>query len=156
MRRLELKEPCTWYLTLKKCEAMMLLRGSFTGPLNALTLCNHAIKLVTYARLLGVTIDNKLTWSQHIFEEKKRFANKLNLLNCSCFLPLNTLLDFCFKIILPSVSFGLPIWGSFTNKDGFLHWRAAKLLVYGLARDMPTVEVLKIAKCDSLHFYVQS
>ena len=56
----------------------MLLRGSFTGPLNALTLCNHTIKLVTHARLLGVTIDDKLTWSQHIFEVKKSFANKLN------------------------------------------------------------------------------
>ena len=57
---------------------MMLLRGSFTGPLNALTVCNHTIKLVTHVRLLGVTIDNKLTWSQHIFEVKKSFANKLN------------------------------------------------------------------------------
>ena len=50
----------------------------------------------------------------------------------------------------------LPIWGSFTNKDGFLaleslHCRAAKL-IYGLMRDMPTTEVLKTAKWDSLHF----
>ena len=60
------------------------------------------------------------------------------------------------KIILPSVSHALPIWGSFTNKDGFLAlesllYRAAKL-IYGLTRDMPTVQVLKIAKWDSLHF----
>ena len=47
---------------------MMLLRGSFTCPLNTLTLCNHTIKWVTHARLLGVTIDNKLTRSHHIFE----------------------------------------------------------------------------------------
>ena len=32
----------------KKCEAMMLKRGSFTGPLNALVLCNHTIKWVTH------------------------------------------------------------------------------------------------------------
>ena len=69
----------------KKCEAMILPRGSFTGPLNALTLCNHKIKWVTHARLLGVTIDNKLTWSQHIFEVKKSFVNKLNLLKHSSF-----------------------------------------------------------------------
>ena len=60
------------------------------------------------------------------------------------------------KIILPSVSHALPIWGSFTNKDGFLALesllcRAAKL-IYGLTRNMPTVQVLKIAKWDSLHF----
>ena len=69
----------------KKCEAMMLLRGSFTGPLNALTLCNHTIKWVTHARLLGVTIDDKLKWAQHISEVKKSFVNKLNLLKRSSF-----------------------------------------------------------------------
>jgi len=57
----------------KKCEAMILLRGSLTGPLNALTLCDHTIKWVTHARLLGITIDNKLTWAQHISEVKKNF-----------------------------------------------------------------------------------
>ena len=59
---------------------MMLKRGSFTGSLNALALCSHTIKWVTYARLLGVTIDDKLTWAQHITEVKKSFVNKLNLL----------------------------------------------------------------------------
>ena len=94
----------------KKCEAMMLLRGSFTSPLNALTQCNHTIKWVTHARLLGVTIDDKLTWAQHISEVKKSFVNKLNLLKRSSFLPRNVLLDLHFKIILPSVSYALPIF----------------------------------------------
>ena len=47
---------------------MMLLRVSFTCPLNTLKPCNHTIKWVTHARLLGVTIDNKLTRPHHIFE----------------------------------------------------------------------------------------
>ena len=140
----------------KKCEAMMLVRGSFTGPLNALSMCNHTIKWVTHARILGVTIDDKLTWAQHISEVKKSFVNKLNLLKRSSFLPRNILFDLYFKIVLPSVSYALLIWGGFTNKDGFLaleslHCRAAKL-IYGLTRDMPTTEVLKTAKWDSLHF----
>ena len=133
---------------------MMLLRGRFTGPLNALTLCNHTIKWVTHARLLGVTMDDKLTWAQHISELKKSFGNKLNLLNRSSFLPRSILLDLNFTIILSSVSNALLVWGSFTNKDGFLtleslHCRADKL-IYGLMR--PTTEVLKTAKWDSLHF----
>jgi len=69
----------------------MLLRGSFTGPPNALALCNHTIKWVTharlFARLLGVTIDDKHTWAQHISEVKKYFVNKLNLLKRSSCLP---------------------------------------------------------------------
>ena len=117
----------------------MLLRGSFTGPLKALTLCNHTIKWVNYARLLHVTIDNKLTWSQHNFEVKENFVNKLNLLKRISFLPRYVLLDVYFKIIVPSVSYALPIWGSLTKEDGFLaleslHRRAAKL-ISGLTRD---------------------
>ena len=83
-------------------------------------------------------------------------SSTIKSLKRSSYLPRNKLLDLYFKIILPSVSYPLPIWGSFTNKDGFLaleslHCRAAKL-IYGLLRDMPAVEVYKIAKWDSLHF----
>ena len=128
----------------KKCEAMMLLRGSFTGLLNAVQPHNKMGNPRTIVSgLLGVTIDNKLAWSQHVFEVKKSFVNKLNLLKRSSFLPPNILVDLYFEIILPSVSYALPIWGSFMNKDGFLaleslHCKAAKL-IYGLTRDMPTV-----------------
>ena len=101
-------------------------------------------------------IHNHLTWSQHIFEVKKSFVNKLNLLKRSSFLSRDILKDVYLKTILPSVSYALPIWGSFTNKDRFLaleslRCRAAKL-INGLTRDMPSVEILKIAKWDSLHF----
>ena len=51
-----------------------------------------------------MTIDDKLTWAQHISEVKKSFVNKLNLLKRSSFLSRNVLLDLYFKIILPSVS----------------------------------------------------
>ena len=110
---------------------------------------------MTHAQLLGVTIEDKLIWAQHIFEVKKSFVNKLNLLKRSSFLPRNILLDYYSKIILSSVSYALPIWGSFTNKDGFLtlesqHCRGAKL-IYGLTRDIPTTEVLKTAEWNSLH-----
>jgi len=55
---------------------VMSLRGSFTGPLNARILCNHTIKWLTHARFLGATIDDKLTWPQHILEVKRSFVNK--------------------------------------------------------------------------------
>ena len=89
---------------------------------------------------------------------KKSFANKLILLKRSSFLPRNILLDVYFKI-LPSASYALPIWEIFTYKDRLkalksLHRRAAKL-INGLKRDIPTAEVLKIAKWDSI-LYVQS
>ena len=71
----------------KKCEAMSLYRGNYIGPLNTLRLGEQSKELVTHSRLLGVTIDNKLSLSRHILEVKKAFANKLNLIKRSRFLP---------------------------------------------------------------------
>ena len=64
----------------KKCEAMILHRGRFTGPLKELTLAQHTIKWVTHSRLLGVSIDDQLNWSLHVSVVKKGFVDKLNLL----------------------------------------------------------------------------
>ena len=80
--------------------------------------------------------------------------NKPRIFKRSRFLPCHMLLDLYFKIILPSVTYAWLIWGSFTNKDGFhalesLHCRAARL-IYCFTRDMPSVDVLKEAKWDSL------
>ena len=83
---------------------MMLLRGSFTGLLNTVEPHNKMDDPRTIVSgLLGVTIDNKLAWSQHIFEVKKSFVNKLNLLKRirSSFLPRNILVDLYFDKSYP-------------------------------------------------------
>ena len=101
------------------------------------------IKWVSHSRLIGVTVDNKLTWARHISELKRGFVNKLNLIKRSRFLPRNTLLDLYFKVILPSITYALPIWGGCTNKDEFnalesIHCRAARV-IFNLPRDTPSV-----------------
>ena len=46
--------------------AMIMQRKStFTGPIQALRLGNNIIKWSTSERLLGVQVDNKLSWSDH-------------------------------------------------------------------------------------------
>ena len=52
------------------------------------------------ARVLGLTVDHKLTWDAHLMDVKKRFANKLDLLKRSRFLPKSVLRDFYFKVII--------------------------------------------------------
>ena len=107
------------------------------------------IKWTSSSKLLGVTIDNKLTLTKHLSELKRGFVNKINLIKRSRFLPRNSLLDLCFKIILPSVTYELPIWGGWTNKNEFnslesIHYRAVRV-IYNLPRDMPSVDVRKTA-----------
>ena len=64
----------------------------------------------------------------HVKELCECFTKKLNLLR-------SARVDFCFKAILPSVTYGMLVWGScgaalFSELEN-IHVRAAKL-IYGL------------------------
>ena len=140
-----------------KCEAMLLMRKQHIGPLNSVTIGEDRIEWVKHSRLLGVTIDERLSWSRHLTDVKKNFVNKLNLLKRSSFLSRNALLDLYFKIILPSVLYGLVVWGGCPNAEllhslEVLHRRAARI-IYNLPRDMPTAEVYRHSNWNTLTLY---
>ena len=86
-----------------------LMRKPHFGPLNSVTIGEDRIEWVKHSRLLGVTIDDRLSRSHHLTDVKKNFVNKLNLLKRSSFLSRNALLDLYFKIMLPSVLYRLPV-----------------------------------------------
>ena len=79
-----------------KSEAMLLCRENPMGPIAPVFLGGSCIKWVTKARVLGLTVDHKLTWDAHLMDVKKSFANKLGLLKRSRFLPK----AFCVTFIL--------------------------------------------------------
>lgn len=138
----------------KKCEGMLIHRGNFNGPLQSLILMNHCIRWVKHTRLLGVYIDNRLNWDYHVKALKISFANKLNMLKRSLFLPRPMLLDLYFKVIYPSIIYGITVWGGLTNKEGLialesLHCRAAKL-IFNWPWDMPKSDVLSKARWSSI------
>ena len=128
-----------------KCEAMIMSRGVFQGPLNSLTIGAHNVKWVSHTRLLGINLDNKLDWSKHVLGVRKSFVNKLCLLKRSRSLQRHVLMDLYFKVILPSITYALPVWGGCLSKELFntletLHTRAARIIC-NFPRDMPTEEV---------------
>jgi hypothetical protein len=53
-----------------KTKIMFLSRKSFIGPMPNFTLYSISIQVLTTAKCLGVTIDNKLSWSTHISKLK--------------------------------------------------------------------------------------
>ena len=121
-----------------KCKAMIMQRKSTLLALSKLFVlaCNNIMKWTTSERLLGVQVDNKLSWSDHAANVAKSFASKLSLLRRMRFLPQKQLEDFYTKVILPSVTYGLTVWGS-CNKTHLnnlekLHARAGRI-VYGLS-----------------------
>ena len=88
---------------------IMQRKSTFTGPIQALRLGNNIIKWTTSERLLGVQVDNKLSWSDHAANVAKSFASKLSLLRRMRFLPQKQLEDFYTKVILPSVTYSLTV-----------------------------------------------
>ena len=64
----------------KKSEVILLSKTNTIGPTPPVIIGGCLVKLVNKSRLLGVTVDDRLTWSPHLSEVKKSFANKLNLL----------------------------------------------------------------------------
>ena len=89
---------------------MILKRKKFTGPLPSLAFNGSTINWVPYTRLLGINVDDKLTWTKHLSDLKKVFVNKLSILKRSRFLPRSMVLDPYNKVILPSITYALPIW----------------------------------------------
>ena len=94
--------------------------------------------------LLGVHVDSKMTWSDHVANLAKSIVSKLCLLRRMQFLHRKQLEDFYAKVILPSVTYGLVVWGScykthFSNLEK-LRARAGRI-VYGLSWDISTADV---------------
>ena len=128
-------------------------QSSFIGPIQALCLGNNIIEWTTSERLLGVQVDDKLSWSDHAANVAKSFASKLSLLRHMRFLPSKQLEDFYTKVILPSIMYGLTVWGpcnkTHLNNLEKLHARAQRF-VYRLPWDISAEDVLTRTGWDSL------
>ena len=61
----------------RKCQAM-LLKKLMIGPLNLVYIGRDRIEWVNHNRLLGVTIDDRLSWSQHLTDVKKKRVSQTN------------------------------------------------------------------------------
>ena len=139
-----------------KCEAMLLTKTQFIGPLNSVIIGKERIEWINHTRRVGVTIDHRLSWSRHLNDVKKSFLNKLNLLKRSSFLSKNALLDLYFKVILPSVLYGLIVWGGCINAEQLnsleiLHRRAARV-IYKLPKDLPSSDVYQHTNWDTIDY----
>ena len=133
---------------LGKSEVMIISKKTIMDPLPPLLLGDSVLRYVTKTHLLGMTVDDNLTWVPNVLDLKKSFANKLELLKRSRFLPKDVLMKFHFSIILPSINYdGLVLSGSCCNSELInsierLHCRAARI-IFNLSEDMASSEVMK-------------
>ena len=115
-----------------KTEYMIVSSRNFIGPLNQVAMNGNNIRQVTKTKCLGVTIDSHLSWSDHILNITKSFNSKFAFLKRISFLPQPVMEEIYFKTIIPSVVYGMLVWGTCLESRlsplEKLHARAAKIV----------------------------
>ena len=124
------------------------------GPLPSIYIEESIIEYKAKTRLLGVTVDQNLSWIPHLQEVVKSFANKLSLLKKSRFLLSHVCELFYLKVFQPSITYVTPVWGSVSQTELIKslerqHCRAARI-IFRFPSDMPTADVLAIVKWNTL------
>ena len=78
-----------------------------------ISLDNIALEQVTNIKFLGVNVDNKLTWKDHINNITKTISRNIGVINkLKCYLPSSTLLMLYSTLVLPYLNYGILVWGN--------------------------------------------
>ena len=98
-----------------KSEVTVLNRNSFCGPLKPVILGDRFLSYVNSSVCLGVVIDSRLSWQPQITAVcTKSFSRKVKNLKRLRVLPRRVLEAIFFRSIVPSVTYGVLVWGTCT------------------------------------------
>lgn len=102
-----------------KTEAMVLKKSDFVGPLPPLYFETSFINLVDSTTCPGVEIHNRFSWCVCIDSVKEHFTqNVLSILKKMRILPKQSLEEIYFKSMIPSVTYGILVWGNCSGTLG--------------------------------------
>ena len=78
-----------------------------------LTINGNIIKQITEVKLLGLYIDDNLTWKSHCDFLSKKISQKLGLFKrLRTFLPLHVISNLYFPLIQSLIDYGITLWGN--------------------------------------------
>ena len=98
----------------------MLLEAVNKNPPPSLQLAGRSIECVQSFKLLGVTVNNKLTWNDNISSICSKAAKRLHFLKLlkRSGMPTDDLLYYYSAVIRPVLEYGCVIWhSSLTNEQ---------------------------------------
>ena len=130
----------------EKCEIVIISRNRFTGPLPKVVINGKAIEIKESSKCLGLTIDQNLTWEAHAKNIVINFSAKVKKLYQMRGMSLSTLSTIYHQGILPSVLYGICIWGNCSptilENIEKIHTRAARF-IHRVKRTIPDIHVLQ-------------
>ena len=112
------------------------------------------IEVVNNYKCLGITIDHNLSWETHTSKICKSFSAKRKKLYNMRSMSKSTLRAIYFQGILPSVIYGIVIWGSSTRLSGVnkIHTKAARFIMK-IRKHIPDDQDLQMCNWKPIDFY---
>ena len=107
------------------------------------------LDFTTSENVLGVTIDDRMSWKVHSDKVAKSMSSKVCMLKRLKYLPSQVLEDIYYKTIIPTATYCISVWGNCPkttlSKIEKQHIRAAKI-IYRLTRHVENEHVLAADK----------
>ena len=137
----------------------MIITNKRMPSLNSLSIGNKVIQQVKNFKFLGVFIDHKLNFKEHIDHVVSSISRSAGVLKRLNFLPYSVLRLLYFSLVYPYLIYGILIWGkaSKTNLTPLIIKQKKCLrLITGsdrLASTDPLFKETKILKFDNIYTY---
>jgi Reverse transcriptase (RNA-dependent DNA polymerase) len=123
-----------------------------------LVLHNHILEQVTSVKFLGIYIDEKLTWNQHVINICKKLSSGVGMIGRLRFIfPSAVLLTLYYALVYPYICYCCVIWGnscmSALNSAIVLQNRAIRIITNSPYRSSagPLYVNLNLLKLVDLH-----
>ena len=162
----ELKLVYTWVkvnklsLNIEKTNFMLFMPKNFPCLKVSVVIDNHPINEVHHTKFLGVIIDNKLKWKEHIDYISKKIAKGIGVIvKARKVFDKVTLLSLYNSLILPYLSYCIHIWGNaYQTHLQKLHVLQNKIIriIAGVPRRTssdPLYDEFNILKIKKLYMY---
>ena len=103
-------------VNLKKTMYMVFHRAKIKQTKQQVVIDNQDILLVNHTKFLGVIIDNKLNWTEHITYVKNKISKSIGILyKTRKYLDKNTLRKLYYTFVYPYLIYCVEIWGNACN-----------------------------------------
>ena len=108
-------------LHLKKTNYMLLGTSNKTNQCKdkfKLSVDDTEVKEVSTFKFLGITVDQNLTWKNHVDDLAKKCSRSIGILHkVKQFLPESTLLSLYYTLFLSHINYGITAWSSANSVD---------------------------------------
>ena len=95
-----------------KCDVVLLDTKPFIGPLKPLIWGDKTIEYRSFSVCLGIAIDERLSWANHVKSVSTSYSSKVKMLRRISFLSKAILETIYYKTVIPSVLYAMVVWGS--------------------------------------------